>query len=66
MEQKLKPCPFCGGDVMIYYSSMTKGFYVTHRNGYESCFLITPALMHGDFKSLQDAHDAWNRRASNE
>lgn len=66
--QELKPCPFCGDEVLIYYSSATRGFYFNHRHkqgAANDCILLTPAIILGDFKCLQDAYDAWNRRADN-
>lgn len=59
---ELKPCPFCGGDVTIYYSSMTKGFYFMHNKRDKPCILLTPSTILGKNECLQDAYDAWNRR----
>lgn len=66
---ELKPCPFCGEDVMVYYSSTTNGYFFTHKNkqGEEkNCILLTPAIIRGRHRCLKDAYDAWNRRANNE
>lgn len=65
---ELKPCPFCGGEVNIYYSSATKAFYFIHTDKQgvsKNCILITPALIFGNYKSLKEAYEAWNRRADN-
>lgn len=65
---ELKPCPFCGDDVMIYYSSATNGYYFMHNHKQgkaKSCILLTPAMICGECKSLSDAYAAWNRRADN-
>lgn len=59
-EEILKPCPFCGGTVNIYYSSATNAYYVIHENSKSSCIMITPMMIRGKFKSLKEAYSAWN------
>ena len=63
---KLKPCPFCGDSVTIYYSSLTNGYYFMHQHkqgAAKDCILLTPSTIIGKHKSLADAYEAWNRRA---
>lgn len=60
---RLKPCPFCGGEAEIYYSSFNKGFFWRHKDRHANCIMITPALMADrSLDSLADAYAAWNRR----
>lgn len=59
--EELKPCPFCGERVTIYYSSAKKGFFFMHRRNGE-CILLTPSPIVGKYKSLAEAYEAWNRR----
>ena len=51
-EQKLKPCPFCGGEASIY---------VAHDDGYyvccDECGCCLPV-----YNMEQDAIREWNRR----
>lgn len=64
---ELKPCPFCGDDVTVYYSSATNGYYFMHRHKQgqaKDCILLTPSTICGRHKCLKDAYDAWNRRAA--
>ena len=68
MNERLKPCPFCGGDVTIYCSSATNGYYFMHNNKQgkaKNCILLTPSTICGKYKSLKDAYEAWNRRGEN-
>lgn len=56
MNERLKPCPFCGGVAIIYKSKM--GDY---RVECYSCFA------HTFFEdSKEKAADEWNRRVENE
>ena len=67
-NEKLKPCPFCGGPVNVYYSSATKAFFWIHtdRQGKsKDCIETTPDIMHGKYESINEAYTAWNRRADN-
>lgn len=62
----LKPCPFCGKPVTVYYSSATKGYYVVHLDEQKSnCMLSMPLSINHNrlLLSLSDAYNAWNRRA---
>lgn len=66
-KQKIKPCPFCGGEVNIYYSSATKAFYAVHidkQGASKDCILLTPMILIGKYESLKQAYSAWNRRAN--
>lgn len=62
----LKPCPICGGEVYLRYSSKTELYYVLHYKTRRLC-CIQEIVMRDDIgiKSLADARDAWNRRADN-
>lgn len=63
---ELKPCPFCGRSVTVYYSSATNGYYFVHRSGDRGCILLTPSTIVGKYKNLTEAYNAWNRRPSHE
>ena len=56
MTDKLKPCPFCGGEARRYY-------------GHMDCYGITckkcSAKIYG-YANKASAARAWNRRANNE
>lgn len=62
--EKLKPCPFCGGEVVLSYSS--KGNYAFRHKMYGVCpfeeidLWVTP--IH-DVRSLADAKREWNKRS---
>lgn len=65
---ELKPCPFCGGPVNVYYSSATKAFFWIHTDKQgksKDCFEITPAVMFGKYANLNEAYSAWNGRKGN-
>lgn len=67
MMENLKPCPFCGKPVNIYYSSATKGYYVVHIDEQHSdCMVLTPLSINHNriLLSLADAYTAWNERRS--
>lgn len=63
MENKLKPCPFCGsndihyGFVLVWDLTYTKRHYVECGN----CGANTD-----EFKNEECAIEAWNRRVDNE
>ena len=66
---ELKPCPFCGKPVNIYYSSATKAYYAVHLDEQHSdCIILMPISVNHNriLLSLSDAYAAWNRRASEE
>lgn len=54
-EEKLLPCPFCGGEAEVSegYSGMPKGTFVQCKN----CWAFVAG-----FKTKTDAISAWNRR----
>lgn len=65
MDIKLKPCPFCGQPVHVYYSSITGSFYAVHADELTSdCIIEMPIelKLHSPSLSLNDAYYAWNRR----
>ena len=63
---ELKHCPFCGGKVSLTYSSHDNMFNFWHsENGPITCFAAEPIQFDGYWvKSLKEAAEAWNRRAS--
>ena len=64
---ELKPCPFCGSDVSLTYSSWDNMFHVYHKGDLVTCAIKEPIDIDGYFaKSLSDAVKAWNRRANND
>ena len=60
--ERLKPCPFCGGEVLLSYSS--KGNFHFRHKAYGRCMFfefvchITPKGV----GCLAEAAEAWNRR----
>lgn len=54
-EIKLKPCPFCGGKAEYMRGDRYKWVHCT------SCLATT-----GNYYTVKDAAQAWNRRADNE
>lgn len=58
----LKPCPFCGGNVTIYYSRTVQEFFWEHKGSGDNCIMVTPALIRGKYRTPEEAFDAWNRR----
>ena len=61
---ELKPCPFCGGSVSMIYNSLDNAYKFYHKSGFDAigCCVLEPIVLHG-FSSLQEAGEAWNRRA---
>jgi len=62
---KLKPCPFCGGDMMLCGSSREKRFIILHKN-LRSCYFYQFEIDWQTVNSFEDATKAWNRRKTNE
>lgn len=63
---ELKPCPFCGKAVTIFYSSAAQDFYAVHKNELDSqCIVAMPIpISHRRvLYNMEDAYSAWNRRA---
>ena len=63
--QDLKPCPFCGGDMMLCGSSQDKKFIISHKN-LRSCYFFDFEIDWQTVNSLADAAKAWNRRVYSE
>lgn len=64
----LKPCPFCGSEVSLTYSSYDNIFHFYHKGDLVSqCGAKEPIDFDGYFvKSLAAAAEAWNRRPNND
>lgn len=66
-EKEMEPCPFCGSDVSITYSSWNNCFNVYHSwsdaiNGLD-CPIAEPMKIDGMiYKTRKEAIGAWNRR----
>lgn len=61
---KLKPCPFCGGEMSMTYSSFDNMYHFYHRGIKVRCAAKEPIDFDGDYVySLKEAAEAWNRRA---
>ena len=67
MPNELKPCPFCGGEVSMTYSSFYNTFNIYHKNGLdeEKCCVCDPVQLKGELRSLAMATEVWNRRVDN-
>lgn len=64
MYINLKPCPFCGGvpvDDFVYDECGEEAFFIYCGN--EECEMSPQTLF---YPTLQNAIDAWNRRADDE
>jgi Lar family restriction alleviation protein len=57
---KLKPCPFCGGEAEILYLDYSREHYVECRNKY--CHLDVATDLS---KTKKTAIKHWNKRAKN-
>ena len=57
-EIELKPCPFCGNEIIAYRGTYVWGLWYV---GCERCGVNFPA-----FPTRERAFEAWNRRADNE
>lgn len=60
-KTELKPCPFCGGEVVVSGSSRLRTFIVSHRNPRE-CHFHHFKIDWKTAGSLAEATKAWNRR----
>ena len=65
--EKVKPCPFCGNSVRVYWSTCTEAYYAVHKEADKAracaCMLCGPNMIIGQPASLEDAVAIWNRRA---
>lgn len=59
-EAKLKPCPFCGGEVTVDYNEYTNKYSIACGN--LKCILCVQTL---PYDTKERAIEAWNRRADN-
>ena len=65
---ELKPCPFCGGEMLMVYNSYDHAFKFYHKSSSDKlgCCVLDPIKLDGyAFVSLAKAAEAWNRRADN-
>ncbi len=61
--EKLKPCPFCGGEAIVEETKSTT--YFKRELPYRvKCKMCHCALAYQFFASEQEAIAAWNRRAN--
>lgn len=61
MQNKLKPCPFCGGRAIILQTE-TFFSYPRYFATCDSCGVETPRV----YKTRAKSIEAWNRRAYND
>ena len=59
MNEKLLPCPFCGGDAYLVTDDETASLYGVQ------CFRCDAGIP-SEKKTVKEAVEAWNRRASDE
>ena len=63
--EKLKPCPFCGGEAVVVRAKSTS--YFKREVPYKvKCGHCPCALAYTFFKSKEQAIAAWNRRANDD
>lgn len=60
MQNELKPCPFCGGEVTVDYNSYTKVYSIGCGNAGCACNVGTLPC-----KTAEKAIEIWNRRTNN-
>lgn len=61
MTDKLKPCPFCGGQPIVEYGNGIKKYWICCQN--EKCRIQPTTDAH---KNKGVVTREWNRRADNE
>ena len=63
MADRLKPCPWCGGNVTIIYRSASNMFHVYHCDNSGKCDIVGPFKIHKSrAATLGEAAEIWNRR----
>jgi hypothetical protein len=64
---KLKPCPFCGGEMNMTYSTPDQEFHLWHKMPDPVCSLGEPFIIPTNriVSKREDAVKAWNRRVNN-
>ena len=62
MSEKLKPCPFCGGEAALQYGR----FYGNEFYKDYFCFCDECEASTTYFPTVAEAIEAWNRRVNNE
>ena len=68
MTDKLKPCPFCGGEARRIYATQ----YDDSRSYSVMCISCRTAIFRpkkgewDSYRSIDEAIEAWNRRCSDE
>lgn len=61
---KLKPCPFCGGEMHMIYRSASRMFMIYHKDD-GKCDIVGPfKISVSRASSLKDACNCWNRRVT--
>ena len=59
MKNKLKPCPFCGGEALIYTNTIIKNL-PTYSVYCSECYART----YGMYDTKEQAIENWNRRVN--
>lgn len=61
-EYEMRPCPFCGGEMMVSFASRPRRFVFRHKRagGCVFCAFVVDRVVAG---TLAEAIEAWNRRA---
>lgn len=56
--EKLKPCPFCGGEAKVFGNYDDSDYHVNCTNDECGCYWVNY------YKTKEEAVEAWNRRIS--
>lgn len=60
----LKPCPFCGGQAILWYGTGSNGELYSAGIECSKCQASVPQLWRSDLETAQaEVREAWNRRA---
>ena len=61
---KLKTCPFCGGEMVMRYSSKHDEFMFYHKTAFTGCKFVTPfeVVRQVGIETLDEASKVWNKR----